>query len=76
MKEGRKREQDQNIIHSNLTRRYCVSKLAEVFDLTSKIKSIIATTKMDLNNLLHRGRENHKSVKNEFKIEYCKYSDS
>ena len=53
-----------------------MSKLAEVFDLTSKIKSIIAATKMDLNNLLHRGRENHKSVKDEFKIEYCKYSDS
>ena len=53
-----------------------MSKLAEVFDLTSKIKSIIATTKVDLNNLLHRGRENHKSVKNEFKTEYCKYSDS
>ena len=53
-----------------------MSKLAEVFDLTSKIKSIIATTKMDLNNLVQRGRKNHKSIKNEFKIEYCKYSDS
>ena len=37
-----------------LTRRHCVSKVSEVFDLTGKLTPIIATMKLDLHELVHR----------------------
>lgn len=63
MEKGVKLSIYQNIIQSRLIRGYYVSKLAEVLDLTKKIKYIIATTKMDLHNLVQRGLGNHKPVK-------------
>ena len=47
--------QHQNIIASKLTRRNCVSKVAEIFDLTGKITPITAAMKMNLHTLVKRG---------------------
>ena len=63
MEKGVKLSIYQNIIQSKLIRGYYVSKLAEVLDLTRKVKYIIATTKMHLHNLVQRGLGNHKPVK-------------
>ena len=47
--------QHQNIIASKLTRRNCVSKVAEIFDLTGKMTPTTAAMKMDLHKLVKRG---------------------
>ena len=52
---GKKPVQHQNIIPTKLTRRNCVSKLAEIFDLTGKIIPITAAMKTDLHTLVKRG---------------------
>ena len=39
----------------NLTRRQCVSKVAELYDITGKITPITAAMKMDLHHLVDRG---------------------
>ena len=51
---GRKPIKSQNIIPQQLTRRHCVSKVAEIFDLTGNVTPIIATMKMDLHSLVQR----------------------
>ena len=51
---GKKPAQHQNQIPEKLTRRHCVSKVAEIFDLTGKITPITAAMKMDLHNLVER----------------------
>ena len=43
-----------SIIPSKLTRRHCVSKVAEIFDLTGKITPITAGMKLDLHDLVQR----------------------
>ena len=50
----KKPSQQQNIIPTNLTRRQCVSKVFETFDLTDKITPITATMNLDLHTLLKR----------------------
>ena len=52
---GRKPVQHQNTMPSKLTIRDCVSKVAEIFDLTGKITPITAAMKMDLQILVKRG---------------------
>ena len=52
---GKELVKHQNIIPSKLTRRNCVSKVAEIFDLTGKITPITAAKKMDLHTLVKRG---------------------
>ena len=52
---GKKPVRHQNIIPSKLTRRNCVSKVAEIFDLTGKITLITAAMKMDWDTLVKRG---------------------
>ena len=52
---GKKPVQGRNTIPFNLTRRQCVSKVAEMFDLTGKITPITATMKFDLHTLVERG---------------------
>ena len=52
---GKKPSQQQNIIPANITRRHCVSKVSEIFDLTGKITPITATVKLDLHILVKRG---------------------
>ena len=52
---GKKPVQGRNTIPFNLTRRQCVSKVAEMFDLTGKITPITATMKLDLHTLVERG---------------------
>ena len=37
-----------------LTRRHCLSKVSEVFDLTGKVTPIICAMKLDLHELIHR----------------------
>ena len=52
---GRTPVQHQNIIPSKLAIRDCVSKVAEIFDLTGKITPITAAMKMNLHTLVKRG---------------------
>ena len=52
---GKKPMQGRNTIPFYLTRRQCVSKVAEMFDLTGKITPITATMKLDLHTLVERG---------------------
>ena len=52
---GKKPTQNQNIIPQQLTRRHCVSKVVEIFDLTGKVTPITATMKVDLHSLVQRG---------------------
>ena len=52
---GKEPSQHQNVIPSKLRRRHCMSKVAEIFDLSGKITPIKATMKMDLHNLVKRG---------------------
>ena len=52
---GKKPVRHQNIIPSKLTRRNCVSKVDEIFDLTGKITLITAAMKMDWDTLVKRG---------------------
>ena len=47
--------ENQNITQSKLTRRSCVSKKAEIFDLTGKRTPITAATRIDLHTLVKRG---------------------
>ena len=49
---GEKVSQNQGHISSKLTRRQCVGKVAEVFDLTGRITPITACMKLDLHELL------------------------
>ena len=51
---GKKPIKNQNIIPLQLTRRHCVSKVAEIFDLTGKVTPITATMKIDLHSLKQR----------------------
>ena len=51
---GKKPVQQLNQIPEKLTRRHCVSKVAEIFDLTGRITPITATMKLDLHNLVER----------------------
>ena len=46
-----------NSIPVKLTRRHCVSKVAELFDLTGKITPITASMKLDLHELVQRQLE-------------------
>ena len=51
-----KKSVDRNyVIPKILTRRHCVSKVAEIFDLTVKITPITANMKLDLHILVQRG---------------------
>ena len=52
---GKKPVKGRNTIPFNLTRRKCVSKVAEMFDLTGKITPITAKIKLDLHTLVERG---------------------
>ena len=47
--------QGRKTVPFNLTKRQCVSKVAEVFDLTGKITPITATMKLNLHTLIERG---------------------
>ena len=51
---GKKPSQKQNIIPANITRRHCVSKVSEIFDLTGRITPITATMKLYLDTLVKR----------------------
>ena len=42
-------------IPTNLTRRHCVAKVAEVYDITGKVTPITAGMKLYLHNLIERG---------------------
>ena len=52
---GKKTVQGRNTIPFHLTRRQCVSKVPEVFDLTGKITPITATMILNLHTLVKRG---------------------
>ena len=51
---GKKPSHQQNIIPANITRRHCVSKVSEIFDLTGRITPITATMKLYLDTLVKR----------------------
>ena len=43
-----------NVVPEKLTRRHCVSKVAEVFDITGKFTPVTAAMKLDLHELVNR----------------------
>jgi len=49
---GKKPSHLQNIIPTQLTRRHCASKVAELFDLSGKVAPLIASMKIDLQDLI------------------------
>ena len=49
-----KKPQEMRTIPEKLTRRHCVSKVAELFDITGMLTPLIATMKMDLHELVRR----------------------
>ena len=51
---GRKPINGSNIIPVNLTRRHCVGRVAEVYDLLGKVAPIIAPLKLDPRNIVQR----------------------
>ncbi|XP_066935869.1 uncharacterized protein [Clytia hemisphaerica] len=51
---GKKPSNQVNIIPSKLTRRHCASKVAEMFDLTGKVSPLVASMKIDLQDLVQR----------------------
>ena len=48
---GKKPSQQQNIIPANVTRKHCVSKASEIFDLSGKITAITETMTLDFHKL-------------------------
>ena len=48
---GKKPSQQQNIIPANITRKHCVSKASEIFDLSGKITAITETMTLDFHKL-------------------------
>ena len=64
---GKKPVQGRNTIPFNLTRRQCVSKVAEMFDLTGKIPPITATVKFDLHTLVERGLSSNDRIPDDLK---------
>ena len=51
---GKKSIHSKDVIPSRLTRRHCASKVAEVYDLSGKVSPLIASMKIDLQQLVHR----------------------
>ncbi|XP_057294722.1 uncharacterized protein LOC130623268 [Hydractinia symbiolongicarpus] len=51
---GKTPEGATNIIPKKLTRRHCISKVAEIYDLTGKIAPLVASLKLDLRELCLR----------------------
>ena len=50
---GKKPSKASNIIPVNLTRRHCASKVSEIFDLSGKVSPLVASMKIDLQQLVH-----------------------
>ena len=51
---GKKSTHSKDVIPSRLTRRHCASKVAEVYDLSGKVSPLIASMKINLQELIHR----------------------
>eukprot|EP00794_Sanderia_malayensis_P020954 gene20954-biopygen15460 len=51
---GKKPQAALNVIPDKLTRRQCVAKVAEIYDLTGKIAPLVASMKLDLQDLCRR----------------------
>ena len=51
---GKKSQDHLNVIPDKLTRRQCISKVAEIYDLTGKISPLVAAMKLDLQELNQR----------------------
>eukprot|EP00794_Sanderia_malayensis_P010652 gene10652-biopygen7789 len=51
---GKKPRAALNVIPDKLTRRQCVAKVAEIYDLTGKIAPLVASMKLDLQDLCRR----------------------
>ena len=65
---GRKHVDDESRkIPTKLTRRHCVSKVSEVYDLTGKITPIVSAMKLDLHELVKRKLDWDDCVPNDLK---------
>ena len=51
---GRKPDTKKNIIPERLTRRQCLSKVAEIFDICGKLTPVTCSMKLDLHDLVIR----------------------
>ena len=71
----KKPSQQQNIIPANITRRHCVSKVSEIFDLNGKIKPITATMKLDLHTLVKTGLDWDDALPDELRPIWVSHSE-
>ena len=71
----KKPSQQQNIIPANITRRHCVSKVSEIFDLNGKIKPITATMKLDLHTLVKTGLDWDNALPDELRPIWVSHSE-
>ena len=71
----KKPSQQQNIIPANITRRHCVSKVSEIFDLNGKIKPITATMKLDLHTLVKTGLDWDDALPDELRPMWVSHSE-
>ena len=51
---GKKSDESNDVISGNFTRRDCVSRVSELFDISGKATPITATWKLDLHELIVR----------------------
>ena len=51
---GKKSQDASNVIPTKLTRRQCASKVAEIYDLTGRVAPLVASMKLDLQELCRR----------------------
>ena len=70
---GKKPTNASNIIPTNLTRRHCASKVAEIFDITGMMTPIIAAMKLDLHNLSTRQLDWDETIPTELRPIWIKH---
>ena len=72
---GKKSSNHNDIIPDHITRRHCVSKTAEIFDITGKITPITATMKMDLHELVIRQLDWDDRIPDDLRPLWCSHFD-
>ena len=70
---GEKPTESENVIPDVITRRHCVSKTAEIFDITGKITPITATMKMEMHELVIRQLDWGDSIPDDLRQILCSH---
>ena len=69
---GKKSPDKINIIPERLARRHCSSKVAEIFHLTGKVSAVVASMKLDLQELVNRKLDWDDVIPNELSLTWEK----